>query len=227
MTKFGGVDLDATITAGINGVKSATLQQNPMGCKPRPDDVPSQGEADNRIKRIYFFFNQIGDKMKAMKSEVEALTTEILGEEPPRSFGTFMVRLCDGSKLHMAQLIEVLERELQEMSYMSTIVGTMFWAEARRRNRGLHGYRHIVLHSDWTFTGSDEPSEKRGLGEQIAGMFGVEGAEVEQVGDNMFAINLSDILRRRGRGNGHADGDFGHHDHDHGHEGHDHHAAQH
>lgn len=168
---FNGHDLNAVISAGLIGVKDATLRQGPRQAAPRPASIEALGIADDYVKRVYFYHRQLVDEQRHTGEEMSKLMENLVGGmEMPRQIGPFLVALCDGSKLQAAERIAELELEHFNRNDLIDQVAALFWTEARRRNPNLYGFSKLTLHSDWTFSGVETPESLFGTGLDVSSL---------------------------------------------------------
>lgn len=213
---FEGIDTREMISVGTAGIDEFLLNEAPKGTPPRPSDVPELGSADNRIKRLYLFGQELEEDIESLDGQIKSVIAHIMSpvsdDSGPRRAGDALIALCDGRMADHARHVAELEAQYNEKVDLRKVVINEFWAEVKRRNPELRGWKKITIHDDWSFTASNDTTDDLKaqadkLADKLEKIFGGKGRGAGGLDDLMSELkkNGFDVV---GLGMGEDPSDF-------------------
>lgn len=162
------LDILEEIRAGMAAVTAEQLLEAPRGAQMREPGEPSLGEADEYLKRFFWYIVAKAKKLEPLVEEVQRLVSEIKGES---------IHLPDGSILvsptpeHLATAVQIkeLHEALEIPIQLNNGLWLIFYAEARRRNPLLRQCARPMVCADWTFSDVDYEGAEQGGAESANG----------------------------------------------------------
>ncbi len=147
-------DILEEIRAGMAAVTAQQLLEAPHGAENREPGEPSLGEADEYLKRFFWYIVAEGKKLEPLTEEGQRIANELKGEG---------IHLPDGGVLvsptpeHFAKAVRIqeLQEALEIPIQLNNGLWLIFYAEVRRRNPLLRHCARPIVCVDWTFSDAD------------------------------------------------------------------------
>ncbi|MDO8408019.1 MAG: hypothetical protein Q7S95_02165 [bacterium] len=157
-------DILEEIRAGMAAVTAQQLLEAPPFAQMREPGEPPLGEADEYLKRLFWYIVAEGKKLEPLVEEAQRLASELKGESIHLPDGSILVSPTPehfATAVRIKELHEALEIPIQ----LNNGLWLIFYAEARRRNPLLRQCTRPIICVDWTFSDADyEGAEQGGIG---------------------------------------------------------------
>lgn len=198
------------LMAGIASINIEAVE-SPEGADERPDEVVPLGVATEHMRRVAAFHRQLTAEVKALTSEGEDITRELLGPNFRKGRGRGLIEIgaqwfrdmLDGGqgRREKVERLATIEGELHVKKPLVTLAHDAFWAEAHRHFPAVLDHPVTVLYSDWSI-GAPPQDDSENMSNKLFGLlfgehspFGSEGADP----DDPFHGRLRQMLDRRPR----------------------------
>jgi len=164
MTQEESREILEEIRAGMVAVTAEQLLEAPRGAQMREPGEPSLGEADEYLKRFFWYIVAEGKKLEPLVEEGQRLVSEIESTSALLPDGSVLVLPKPDQFAKVARLRE-LHEALEIPIQLNNGLWLMFYAEARRRNPLLRQCARPIVCVDWTFSDANyEGAEPEGVG---------------------------------------------------------------